>query len=127
MLKIVILFFILIFTEYSFSQSIVVETYQDSVILATDQNKKILMIFTSDTCSWCEKLKMNLSDPDVIEALNNYIIYYVDMKDKNNDFLVKKYNVKTIPNCIILDKKENILKNSIGYKNKNQLINWLKY
>lgn len=127
MLKIVILFFILIFTEYSFSQSIVVETYQDSVILAIDQNKKILMIFTSDTCSWCEKLKMNLSDPDVIEALNNYIIYYVDIQDKNNDFLVKKYNVKTIPNCIILDKKENILKNSIGYKNKNQLVNWLKY
>jgi thioredoxin-related protein len=94
--------------------------------MAEEQNKKILMIFTSDHCSWCKKLKNTLSDPKVIEALDNYIICYVDIKDFENKNLIKKYNIKSIPSAFILDKKENIIKNHIGYQNADQLINWLK-
>lgn len=123
-----IIFFILLFFVSSncFSQSIVVHEYQDSLIMAEEQNKKILIIFTSDYCSWCKKLKETLSDPTVVENLNNYIICYVNMKDLENKDLIKKHNVKSIPDIFILDKKENIIKHHVGYQNKNQLMNWLR-
>lgn len=91
-----------------------------------DSTKKTLMIFTSKKCHWCEKLKETISEPEVIESLDDYVLFYVDIKQPENKNLVEKYKIKSIPHCVIVDEKEEILKQQIGYQNKNQLINWLK-
>ena len=52
-----------------------------------------------------------------------YLTIDIDL-DKNKE-VVSKYNVKTIPFYVIIDKKENIMKKDEGFKGSREFNNWL--
>lgn len=79
---------------------------------ALNSNKKALIIFSTDWCGFCEKLKKDLKK---IETYN-FIVCIVDAEERND--LKKKYSVKSYPTSIILENKKEIAR-KVGYNNKD--------
>lgn len=98
-------------------------SYEDSLSLAKKSDKKILVFFTGDYCSWCKKQKLVLSNKEVSKKLENYIVCYVDVS--KNRSIAKKYNVSSIPSYFVTDKDENIIKEGNGYKQEKEFLGWL--
>ena len=98
--------------------------YKDTLSIAEQENKKILLVFTRQDCSWCELQKNILEDHEILNYLENYILFYVDSSKSKE--LAKKYNIKSIPVIFIIDDKEKVYKKNIGYLNKENLIKYLQ-
>lgn len=99
-------------------------SYEDALIISKEQNKEILLVFTGEYCSFCDKQKEVILDKDVIKFLKNKVICFVDILE--NKTIAKKYNVKVVPTYFLLNYKGSIVKKNVGYKNKNEFISWLK-
>jgi thioredoxin-related protein len=100
--------------------SILVLSIDKAVSLANEIDSVALIIFTSDSCRYCVKLKKDFDHyPSMIE---NKVICYVEYDE--NKLLAKKYNVKALPHSVILD-NSNIVKEYIGYE-KIKYSEWLK-
>lgn len=121
--------FCLLFLSYCsvvFAKTFVDNEYELSLDMAKKENKKILLVFTADYCSWCKKLKEVLNKQEVISQLDEYIVCYIDVKNPKNKDLKIKHAAKSLPTCVILDKQEKVIKKDSGYKNEKQMIEWLK-
>ena len=99
-------------------------SYQDALVLAKDDDKKIFLLFTSENCPWCDKQKDVLTNPELVKKLKDYVVCFVDSKKEKE--LSKTYKVRSVPSYFILDKQEKILKKNIGYKSKEEFLNWIK-
>jgi thiol-disulfide isomerase/thioredoxin len=99
--------------------------YNDALSLSKDNNNKVLLYFGAEWCGYCDKMQEVLSDKDVSKVLqkNGYIFVKLDI-DKHPK-IKKKFSVKNIPDFIIIDKDENVLKRNKGYNDKNSFISWL--
>lgn len=97
--------------------SVLVSSYNEAVSLSKQTNLPILIIFSSDNCSYCNLLKENMPD------IENTIVCFIDYQ--NNKQLVKQYKVNLIPDSIVIDHKENQLKRLKGFKDKNSYEAWL--
>lgn len=123
MLKNLFLFISLVcFFQIGFAEE--VSNYEDAVKLSRETNKEIFLYFGADWCGYCKKMEKVLEDKQVSANMNDYIVLKLN-KDFNEN-LSKRYNVKSIPDYMIIDKDENILKRHKGYKDKKEFLNWLK-
>lgn len=105
--------------------SVVPNSYQEALKIGEQTNKKIVLMFSADWCGWCKKFKSEvLTNSDVKETLKNYVFFIVDA-DQNRTIL-SKFGVNGLPNFIIIDYKENQLKNKAGYMSSVDFIDWLK-
>lgn len=87
----------------------------------TDQ--KILIIFSADWCSHCQKVKDDINnDPEISEIVKNYEIIIVDF-DRDKE-LVEGYGIKTLPTIIKKHNHKTFTK--IGYNGPKDLLNFLK-
>lgn len=122
MSKILNAFAILLLSSQSIlaAPSIFVDSPEDAFALSEETKLKVLLIFSADWCAYCNILKDNINgDPDMIP---DTIICFIDY-DKRKD-MVKQYKVKTIPDSLLYkDKKE--IKRKVGFKNKQDYIDWL--
>jgi len=80
----------------------------DAVIIATRENKRILLQFGANWCSWCVKLhKLFETDKAVKEELRaNYVVALIDVNNGHNQDLVVKYGAETgygLPFLVVLD------------------------
>lgn len=98
-------------------------SYEDSLKLAKDQNKKVFVLFSADYCSWCDKQKEVLQNGEVLVNLKSYVVCFVDTQERKD--LAEKFKVKTIPHYIILDQKGEVLKKHVGHKNATDFSDWL--
>lgn len=76
--------------------------------------KKVLK-FYSKVCAPCRLMGKRL------EELNNIEITSVDINDSSNTELVKKYEVRSVPTIIVLDKNDNIITKFIGVVTTDKL------
>lgn len=80
-----------------------------------------LLIFTADWCSACQQLKKDVdANP---ETFSNYLWGYIDFDEE--PYLVKTYNVRTVPTFLILDDNK-VVKSMTGYPGLEKLKNWLQ-
>ena len=100
------------------------KTYTDATNTSKSTEKKIFLYFGASWCGYCSKMQSLFKDPDVVNKMDNYIVLKVDIDE--NPELAKKFNVKTIPDYMLIDKDEEILKRNKGYKEKSSFLNWLK-
>lgn len=98
--------------------SIMVDSYDEAVILSKETELPILLIFTSDNCPSCISLKGDMPETE------NIIICFVDMKRKNRS-IVREFNVKSIPDSVLIDKNGKIIKRLVGFKDKKTYEEWL--
>lgn len=98
---------------------IYVNSLEDAVVLQKSIEHDILLIFSSDKCTYCNILKKDLEDMNI----ENKIICIVDI-DKNMN-IKKQYRVSVIPDTRIISKGKDI-KRIVGYKNKTTYIDLIK-
>jgi len=106
------------------NQPIKYKNYQEAVLAAKAQNKKMFIFFHEDWCHWCEKMqKETLSNPKVKNALQKYIVYVT--KKSKEEAVARKYKVRGIPAYYIASYRERIEKRGIGFKDADSFLNWL--
>jgi len=96
-----------------------VNSLEEAVVLQKQIDHDILLIFSSNKCSYCEILKKDLENMNI----ENKIICIIDIE--NNQKLKIENNVSIIPDTRIISKGKQI-KKIIGYKNKTKYLDNLK-
>lgn len=119
MLKFLFAMFLLSSTLYG--ADFTVKSLDEAKTLSKSTKQPILVIFGSDNCSFCTKLKDDISNGQLTEYVDPYIICYIDLKD--NEEYETKYKVSIIPDSRIFMHDKEISK-AVGY-NKNDYSKWL--
>ena len=95
--------------------------------LASLSNKIIMIEFMAEWCPPCKRMeKETFSNDKIINKSNEFIFVKVDV-DKNQDIAkeykrnAKKYGGIGIPNILFIDKDKNIVYQTVGFLNANQL------
>ena len=82
-----------------------------------------LLKFESDSCPQCKALSVTL---ERISKENKIDIKNIDIEEDNNQDLIRKYNIRSIPTLIFLneDKEYNRLVGNQSYVTINKIINY---
>ena len=82
-----------------------------------------LLKFESDSCPQCKALSVTL---ERISKENKIDIKNIDIEEDNNQDLIRKYNIRSIPTIIFLneDKEYNRLVGNQSYVTINKIINY---
>ena len=98
-------------------------SFKHAVELAKKRNVNIFVFFESDNCGYCTKMKEQLSKPEAMKKLSNYVVYFCNAKEERK--LAHKNKVYGVPAYFVFDKNEEKLKSGFGYKDESQFIQWL--
>jgi thiol:disulfide interchange protein len=129
MKKILLILLCLPIIGFAQSQKISWEENLDSAFnLASLSNKIIMIEFMAEWCPPCKRMeKETFPNEKVVNKSNEFIFVKVDV-DKHQDIAkeykrnAKKYGGIGIPNILFIDKDKNIVHQTIGFLNANQLI-----
>ena len=82
-----------------------------------------ILKFESDSCPQCKALSATL---ERISKENKIDIKSIDIEEDNNQDLIRKYNIRSIPTIIFLneDKEYNRLVGNQSYATINKIINY---
>ena len=82
-----------------------------------------ILKFESDSCPQCKTLSITL---ERISKENKIDIKNIDIEEDNNQDLIRKYNIRSIPTLIFLneDKEYNRLVGNQSYVTINKIINY---
>ena len=82
-----------------------------------------ILKFESDSCPQCKALSITL---ERISNENKIDIKNIDIEEDNNQDLIRKYNIRSIPTIIFLneDKEYNRLVGNQSYATINKIINY---
>jgi thiol:disulfide interchange protein len=100
-----------------------IKSYHDAVQLSKSSGKKLLLYFSADWCSQCQKMKSVFADPRVKTALTPYLFYEVNT-DREKD-ITRKYNIRGIPAYKIVNGTEKVLHEGVGAKSPEDFLAWL--
>jgi thioredoxin 1 len=101
-----------------------VSSYEEALKVSKEKDKEIFLYFGAKWCGYCTKMDKVLKDKEVVRRMEDLVILKLDL-DENKD-LAKKHGVKTIPDYMIMNKNEEIVKRHTGYKNKEEFMDWLE-
>ena len=105
----------------------VYSNYKEAFKVAKDRNRPVFILFTTEYCRWCTKLKeTTLKKEEIVNRLNSE--YIVLLLNKNHSQYPSKYKVTAVPSVYITDKNEEIFTSIEGYhKNHYDYIKWFNY
>lgn len=101
--------------------------YTEAFKIAKANNKAVFILFSTEYCRWCAKLKeTTLKDSLILSRLNQeYVVLFLD-RDKSE--YPSKYDVKGVPVVYFTDKNEEIFTSMVGYhQNPQDYIKWFDY
>ena len=101
--------------------------YEKAFSVAKSKDKAVFILFSTEYCRWCTKLKeTTLKDSEVISRLNQeFVVLFLD---RDSDQYPKKYKVKGVPAVYMTDKNEEIFTSMVGYhKNPKDYLKWFNY
>jgi thioredoxin-related protein len=100
----------------------IVDSLPEAQQISSQTQQPILVIFGSDSCVFCDKLKTDINNQTLIEYIDPYIVCYVDL----NEYPQYKgeYKITIIPDSRILSNNKMVSK-AQGYS-KDKYIDWLK-
>lgn len=106
---------------YSNNETFILSSIQEAEKISDVSQKPMLVIFGSENCGYCTKLKNDLVSNVESSYIDPYIICYIDLNKNEN--LKKKYDISSIPDSRIFFKRK--MKSSTkGYK-KIEYLEWL--
>lgn len=117
---------IILFSTISLSAKVTWETsYDNALKIARATNKPIIIDFWASWCGPCKKMDSDVWNDEGIQIeLQNFVSLKLDIDYENK--IASKYNVRGIPNIVIIDGWGNILYHSVGYKDKSKTSKLLK-
>ena len=89
------------------------ENFEQEVLKS---DKPVLVDFYADWCGPCKRLGLILEEIDTIDVLKVNVDLFQNISNK--------YGVMSIPTLIVFD-KGNEIKKSIGFKTKNELLEFI--
>ncbi|MBU1666891.1 thioredoxin family protein [bacterium] len=109
------------------SNGVIYSNYAEAFKTAKAENKAVFILFATEYCRWCTKLKQTtLKDPKIVSRLaKEYVVLFLD-RDKST--YPSKYRVKGVPAVYFTDKNEEIFTSMVGYhKDPQDYIKWFNY
>ncbi|MBM9546470.1 thioredoxin family protein [Leptospira sp. 201903074] len=106
-------------THCSKQSDIILSQYEESLAIAKDSNRKLIVVFGADWCPDCRALDLIFQEPEPKALLSqNFIVFKVDVGrfDKNlslNDKLGNPIQ-NGIPALVVIDPTGNILTSTKG-------------
>ncbi|MCK4357526.1 MAG: thioredoxin fold domain-containing protein [Candidatus Cloacimonetes bacterium] len=100
------------------------DSFTEATEKAKNENKVIMIDFSSDRCGWCKKLhETTFQDSNVIELLkDNFVLIEINTSiEKNKDF-ANHYNVTGLPTTIFVNPDSSEIDRIIGYLPAEQFI-----
>jgi len=78
------------------------------------KGKNILVIFSADSCKWCQRLKSHLADGALLKFCeeNSIVLFQVKLPPKKDEICTEgackitartKYDIKAIPTAVLID------------------------
>jgi len=105
----------------------VYNNYKEAFSIAQKEQKPLFILFRTQYCRWCKKLKeTTLKNSAIVNRLNNQFIVLI--LDKNYSNYPSKYKVNAVPMVYITNYNEEIFTSIVGYhKNPYDYIKWFDY
>lgn len=99
-------------------------SWEETLRLAKKENKYIFLDIYATWCGPCKKLKKNtFSDESVGRFYNqNFINMSLDGETEVGNNLMQKYKLKSFPSLLFIDGNGQIVHQTSGYHNPNQLL-----
>jgi len=104
--------------------------YQGALDAARASDKDVLIFFTADWCSYCQRMKNEtLSNERVKKSMEKYVFYMCDTDEEPN--IAKSYGVKGIPAYFIVNAEKStveapqVVKSGKGYLGATSFLAWL--
>lgn len=94
------------------NDSFILNSLDDAIKISETTQQPVLLIFGSNNCNFCTRLKDDLINSELKNYTDRYIVCYIDVD--HNITLKDKYGVRTIPDTRIIKNKVQINK-IIGY------------
>ena len=101
--------------------------YNEAYALAKAENKSVFILFTTESCRWCVKLKeTTFKDPELGRRLQEeFVVLFLD-RDRSN--YPDTYKVRGVPAVYLTNKNEELFTSMVGYhKNPEDYIKWFDY
>ncbi|AOC95377.1 Thioredoxin [Flavobacterium anhuiense] len=99
-------------------------SFEEAQKEALVSGKLIIVDFTAKWCGPCKEMDLNSwNDTQVQNVLQNYVPLKIDV-DQNNDFALK-YQIRALPNMIVMDVNGKVLHHFFGYQTPAKLKNEL--
>lgn len=87
---------------------------EDTLTLAAEEGKPIVLYFTADWCPPCQRMQAEaFTDPAVIRASERFVWSKIDI-DRNQP-LAARFAVRGIPSFVFLDEQGQLIDRSSGY------------
>jgi len=101
--------------------------YQEALDAAKMSNKNMFILFQTEGCRWCKKLKATtLQDPTLIQQLNESFVVLVLDRDKSQ--YPDQYHVGGVPTVYMVSNKGEIYVERVGYrKDPKAYSKWFEY
>ena len=90
--------------------NILYDEYQKALELSKIHNMNLIVVFSADWCVYCQDLKKDIQKISQDKCL--FCIIDID-KDKT---LAKKWKVRNLPTSILINGKEEVVSQVIGYR-----------
>jgi thiol-disulfide isomerase/thioredoxin len=98
--------------------------YTEAMDLGKKNNKKILVMFGAEWCSWCKRMqKETLSNTEVKQKLDGFVLCYVDCDKQRN--LADKHKIAGVPAYLIVSPQGTTAKTGSGYRSVPEFLSWL--
>lgn len=107
-------------TEISFFNG----TLKDALAEAKSSNKPIMIDVSTSWCGYCKKMKrLTFTDKEVADYFNeNFINVNIDAEKGEGISIANKYEVRSFPTLVFIDKNEKVILYSEGYLNPKGLL-----
>ena len=91
------------------------DSYQAGMTAARAQKRAVLIKFEAEWCEWCKKLDSEVfAQPQIVDALENYICIRVDVDKQRNVALA--YKISSLPRIIIVNIHNEIVGDWLGFR-----------
>lgn len=97
----------------------------EAMEIATEQNKDIFLVFTKDSCQWCDKLdKETLNDERVMSRLDKeYVTTIIDIDEQPE--IARSFNAVATPVMLFLDNNGTEKQRLNGFYSPNELLEYM--
>ncbi len=112
----------------AFGQAVWLSDFERAVQLAKEQDKKLLVYFSSDHCPYCWQMENYvLVDPEVEKYISDkFIIVSIEVEDMSEE-LEEKFNVFGTPYIVFYDpKRDKVISELFGSREADDFIAILK-